>query len=105
MADHFIHEHIAELLKHVRTKVLLILIKPYKNIKLAFISDELGVNLEDSESLIASCILDEAIEGRIDQVNKMLVMNPKSCDKRYLALNMLTEQIEKMSLSIGTSIM
>lgn len=101
MADQFIHEHIADLLKHVRTKVLLMLVKPYKNIKLSFISNELGVSLDDSESLIVSCILDGLIEGRIDQVNKMLVMKHKCRENRYLALDLLTDQIEKLSLSIG----
>lgn len=101
MADQFIHEHIADLLKHVRTKVLLMLVKPYRNIKLSFISKELGVTLEDSESLIVSCILDGLIEGRIDQTNEMLVMISKSCEKRYLAYDLLIEQIEKLSLSIG----
>lgn len=105
MADHFIHEHIAELLRHVRTKAILMLVKPYNNIKLAFISNELGVNLEDSESLIASCILDEQIEGKIDQVNQILVMKPKSCEKKYVALDNLTEQIEKLSMSITKSIL
>lgn len=104
MGDQFIHEHIADLLKHVRTKVLLMLVKPYKNITLSFISEELGVSLDDAESLIVSCILDELIEGRIDQVNKMLVMKTKQSEKRYLALDLLTEQIEKLSLSIGMSI-
>lgn len=80
------------------------LVKPYKNIKLSFISQELGVSLEDAESLIVSCILDELIEGRIDQVNKILVMKPKSCEKKYLALDMLTNQIEKLGLTIGMSI-
>lgn len=103
IADQFIHEHIAELLKNVRTKVLLILVKPYTNIRLTFISDELGVDLEDCESLVACCIRDEQIEGRIDQVNQTLVMKSASCEKRYTALNTLTKQIAKLNLSITKS--
>lgn len=101
MKDQFIHEHIADLLKNVRTKGLLLLVKPYKNITISFISKELGVSMDDTESLIVSCILDGLIEGRIDQVNKILVMNTKSSEKRYIALDLLTKKIEKLSLSIG----
>lgn len=100
MTDPFIHEHIADLLKHVRTKVLLMLVKPYNNIKLSFISKELGISVEDAESLIVSCILDGFIEGRIDQVNKMIVMRPKAYDSKYLAIEKLTKKIEKLSLAI-----
>ncbi|KAJ8938101.1 hypothetical protein NQ314_011613 [Rhamnusium bicolor] len=101
MADQFIHEHIADLLKHVRTKVLLILVKPYNNIKLTFISKELGISEEEVESLLVSCILDGFVEGRIDQVNKILIMKPTACDEKYLALEKLTEQIRKLSFTIG----
>ncbi|XP_018576783.1 COP9 signalosome complex subunit 2-like [Anoplophora glabripennis] len=101
MADPFIHEHIAELLKHVRTKVLLILVKPYKNVKLSFISGELGINEDEVESLLVSCILDECIEGRIDQVNKILIKRPKAQDEKYLALEKLASQIKKLSFAIG----
>lgn len=101
MADHFIHEHIAELLKHVRTKVLLILVKPYKNVKLSFISEELGINEDDVESLLVSCILDGCVEGRIDQVNKILIKRPKAEDEKYVALEKLAGQIRKLSFAIG----
>lgn len=150
MADPFIHEHISDLLVHVRTKALLTLVKPYSNVKLDFISNELGISLDEVESLLVSCILDKCIEGndstkisssnlkfwsfvikykytyhffrillmflsyagcsltqpccftgRIDQVNKILVMRPKGCDTKYLALEKLTEQIGKLTFSIG----
>ncbi|CAH2003601.1 unnamed protein product [Acanthoscelides obtectus] len=101
MADHFVHEHIAALLKHVRTKVLLILVQPYKNVRLSFISKELGISLEDVESLLVSCILDGQIEGRIDQVNKVMITKKTSCDDKYVAMDGLMEQIKKLSLTIG----
>ncbi|XP_023019020.1 COP9 signalosome complex subunit 2 [Leptinotarsa decemlineata] len=101
MGDPFIHEHIADLLKHVRTKVLLILVKPYKNIKLSFISKELGISVEEVESLLVSCILDGCIEGRIDQIKQILVTRPKACDDKYVAMEKLSDQIKRITFSIG----
>ncbi|CAH1155129.1 unnamed protein product [Phaedon cochleariae] len=101
MADPFVHEHIAELLKHVRTKVLLILVKPYKHIKLDFISEELGISVTDAELLLVSCILDGHVNGRIDQMKGVLVMRPSAPDEKYVAMEKLSDQINKLTLSIG----
>nr|CAH7741882.1 unnamed protein product [Callosobruchus chinensis] len=73
MADHFVQEHIALLLKVVRVELLCILVKPYRNIHLSFISKELGISLEDVESLLVTCILDGLIKGSIDQVKSLNV--------------------------------
>ncbi|KAJ8960472.1 hypothetical protein NQ318_013756 [Aromia moschata] len=101
MADQFVHEHIADLLKHIRTKVLLILVKPYNNIKLDFISKELGISEEEVESLLVSCILDGFIDGRIDQVNKILIMRHGTGDDKYVAMEKLAGQIRTLSFAIG----
>ena len=49
-------------------QVLIKLIKPYTRIKIGFISGELNIDPNDVESLLVSCILDNTIYGRIDQV-------------------------------------
>ncbi|XP_031334594.1 COP9 signalosome complex subunit 2-like [Photinus pyralis] len=94
--DSFIGEHIEDLIKSVRTQVLLSLIKPYRKIKLKFISDELKIPDDDTENLIALCILDGLIQGRIDQVKQVLVMNGASNvaeAARYEAVQKLTTHI------------
>ena len=49
-------------------QVLIKLIKPYTRIQIKFISGELNIESGDVESLLVSCILDNTISGRIDQV-------------------------------------
>ena len=44
------------------------MIKPYTRITIKFISGELNIDPHDVESLLVSCILDDTITGRIDQV-------------------------------------
>lgn len=104
MSDPFIGEHISELLKNVRIQVLLILIKSYRKIKLSFISQELNITDEDSENLIVSCILDGLIQGRIDQINQLLIITSEqsSKDKQYEAIANLAFQIDKINKTITT---
>ena len=76
MEDTFIREHIEDLLRNIRTQVLIKLIKPYTRIQIPFISGELNIESGDVESLLVSCILDSTISGRIDQVwNEFPIQN------------------------------
>lgn len=59
MDDPFIREHIEDLLRNIRTQVLIKLIKPYTRIQIPFISQELNIDVSDVESLLVSCILDK----------------------------------------------
>lgn len=49
----------ADLLRNIRTQVLVKLIKPYTRIAITFISNELNIEPAEVESLLVSCILDE----------------------------------------------
>lgn len=59
MADPFIREHIEDLLRNIRTQVLIKLIRPYKNIAIPFIASALNIEPTEVESLLVSCILDK----------------------------------------------
>ncbi|KAJ8967242.1 hypothetical protein NQ317_010822 [Molorchus minor] len=52
-------EHIEDLLRNIRTQVLIKLIKPYTRIQIPFISTELNIDVSEVESLLVSCILDK----------------------------------------------
>jgi len=73
MDDEFVREHLADLLRTIRTQVLKLLISPYTRISLDFIAKELNnIPVEDVESLLVSLILDNELEGKIDQVQGIL---------------------------------
>lgn len=82
MADPFIREHIegeyllvlslpefifnspfnpSDLLRNIRTQVLVKLIRPYTRIAITFISNELNIEPAEVESLLVSCILDKCV--------------------------------------------
>lgn len=95
---------ISDLLRNIRTQVLIKLIKPYTRIHIPFISKELNIDAGDVEALLVSCILDRyanswinaktlkkiirralklssdfsfysTIRGKIDQVNQVLELS------------------------------
>ena len=97
MNDPFIREHIEDLLRNIRTQVLIKLIKPYTRIKIGFISGELNVDEADVESLLVSCILDDPVKGRIDQVNRVLELDQKpEGSARYSAVDKWSGQLSQL---------
>ena len=56
-SSHFIFY--LDLLRNIRTKVLIKLIKPYTRIQIPFVSKELNIDVADVEDLLVSCILDK----------------------------------------------
>ncbi|XP_016945224.1 COP9 signalosome complex subunit 2 [Drosophila suzukii] len=101
MADQFIREHIEDLLRNIRTQVLIKLIRPYKNIAIPFIANALNIEPAEVESLLVSCILDDTIKGRIDQVNQVLQLDKvNSSASRYNALEKWSNQIQSLQFAV-----
>ncbi|XP_015788280.1 COP9 signalosome complex subunit 2 isoform X1 [Tetranychus urticae] len=101
MDDPFIKEHIEDLLRNIRTQVLIKLIKPYTRIHIPFISQELNIEPSEVENLLVSCILDNTIQGRIDQVNQNLELTKSTLTgARYRALEKWTSQLASLHLTI-----
>ncbi|KAB1213523.1 COP9 signalosome complex subunit 2 [Morella rubra] len=81
MDDPFSRNYVEDLLKNIRTQVLLKLIKPYTRIRIPLKSNvsyslpggwELNVPEQDVEQLLVSLILDNRINRHIDQVYRLL---------------------------------
>ena len=111
------------MLSNIRTQVLIKLIKPYTRIQIPFISKELNIDESDVESLLVSCILDKwvaaafvvasiiydflprsAIQGRIDQVNHVLVLNNEQSTERYIALDKWRNRLAHLQSSIVSKV-
>ena len=103
MDDQFIREHIEILLRTIRTKVLVKLIKPYTKIRIEFIAQELNIQMDDVESLLISCILDQTITGKIDQVNHVLELDQQQNIQglhRYAAISKVSTQLQSVQHAI-----
>ncbi|KAI6685410.1 hypothetical protein NL676_031323 [Syzygium grande] len=102
MDDPFIRNYIEDLLKNIRTQVLLKLIKPYTRIRIPFISKELNVPEKDVEQLLVSLILDNRIDGHIDQVNRLLERGDRSKGmKKYAAIDKWNTQLKSLYHTIN----
>ncbi|KAL5719444.1 COP9/signalosome complex subunit Csn2 [Ranunculus cassubicifolius] len=105
MDDLFIRNYIEDLLKKIRTQVLLKLIKPYTRIRIPFISKELNVPENDVEQLLVSLILDNRIHGHIDQVNRLLERGDRSKGmKKYVAIDKWNTQLKSLYQTVSTRI-
>lgn len=79
MGDEFIRGHVEDLLRTIRTQVLRRVIKPYTRISLQAIAEELNnIPVEEVENLLVGLILDNSLDGRIDQVSGILLKNAES---------------------------
>lgn len=69
MDDVFIRGYMDDLLRTMRTSVLLRVMTPYTRVTLPHLAGELnGIPEADVEALLVSLILDAKIQGKIDQV-------------------------------------
>ncbi|AQK89246.1 COP9 signalosome complex subunit 2 [Zea mays] len=105
MDDPFIRNYIEDLLKNIRTQVLLKLIKPYTRIRIPFISQELNFPEKDVEQLLVSLILDNRIQGHIDQVNKLLERGERSKGMRkYNAIDKWNTQLKSIYQTLSNRV-
>ncbi|KAF9132093.1 hypothetical protein BGW39_000812 [Mortierella sp. 14UC] len=97
MDDPFIRAYIDDVLKNIRTQVLIRLIKPYTRIEISFISRQLNIPAQDVEDLLVGLILDKKIAGHIDQVNQRLELQRQTTgDLRYNAMDKWSANLETM---------
>lgn len=106
MDDSFIRNHIEDLLKNIRTQVLLKLIKPYTRIRIPFVSKELNIPEKDVEQLLVSLILDSRIPGHIDQVNQLLELGDVRSKglKKYQAIDKWNTQLHALYQTVAYKI-
>ncbi|XP_073971695.1 COP9 signalosome complex subunit 2-like [Rhodnius prolixus] len=101
--DPLVWEHVDVLHKNICIAKLLETIKAYKTVKIQFISNVLDVDEQEAENLLVSCILDKVINGKIDQINKVLVINEKErSSKRYNSIGNLSANIGRLQEKILT---
>lgn len=101
MGDAYIKMYIEDLLKNIRTQVLLKVITPYTRIRIPFISRELNISDVEVESLLISLILDGQIDGHIDQIEQLLLLTDKAEDvKKYTAVDKWCTQLSALQQTV-----
>ncbi|KAK8858486.1 hypothetical protein IAR55_002713 [Kwoniella newhampshirensis] len=100
--DPFINYFVDDLLRSLRTQYIIDIIKPYTRMELPQLAKTLNVGRTEVESLVVSLILDGKIEGKIDQVNGLLILDRfnVASRKRYQTVNGLAARISEISAKI-----
>jgi COP9 signalosome complex subunit 2 len=98
MEDAFVRNYVEDLLRNVRTQVLLRLITPYTRVRITTIASELGVAEREVEALLVSLILDGRVEGHIDQVNGLLELRGSGTGaaRKYAGLDKWAVQLRSL---------
>jgi len=100
--DPFMRDYIDDLLRNIRTQVLLKILTPYTKIRVVFLADELNVANKEVEDLMVSLILDNKIRGRIDQVNHILELDASKGSSfwKYRAVDKWAQQLGVLSTTV-----
>jgi len=107
--DEYIMRYVKRLLRNIRSEVLLKIVQPYRRVTLAYLTKQVNVEkVEEVESLLVELILDEKLEGQIDQISGVFSMSSgknKGKNKgvsraaKYVALNDWSSCLEKKTMA------
>ncbi|GAA6019162.1 hypothetical protein JCM10207_006569 [Rhodosporidiobolus poonsookiae] len=102
MDDPFIRFYIDDVLRSLRTQWILEIIKPYTRIEIAYLARQLGIPNEQVEEIVVALILDEKIQGRIDQVSGRLDLDKHNAveTRRYQTLDRWTAQLTALNAQL-----
>lgn len=104
--DSFVAPYINDLRRNLCSKVILMLIAPYTRIKIDHIREFLSVGNAsvsvDVDELLISLILDGKLQGRIDQVDNVLVMEKHTMARdKFLALKAWADSLQASTEQIA----
>ncbi|KAG5438892.1 hypothetical protein PCANB_002222 [Pneumocystis canis] len=98
MADIFIQSYVDDILRNIRTQALLRLLSSYTKINIPFIEEKLKIPSNDLEMLLINLILDQRIQGKIDQVNQILTLEAKKEPEQVkdAAVHELADSVDRL---------
>jgi COP9 signalosome complex subunit 2 len=103
LGDEFIKEHLPAVKLRIRSKVLVKLIKPYTRVKLEWLCRQLNATMAEVENLVVNLILDNSINGRLDQIHSLLDLNySEKADKLYGAMDAWISSVARLRNSISS---
>ena len=86
LSDPFIAENIDEVTRSLRTSGVMKLIAPYTRFTLAFIAKKLNISVTEVQDIIGFLILDNKLDGKIDQNRGTVEIDNRSDADRTIAM-------------------
>jgi len=105
MEDPFICIYIEEVLRAIRSQVLVNLLRPYSRVSLPYVAEYLKITLDEVESLLMSLIQDSRLDGRLNQQLSLYEMDYSLDNReRYDAITTFAGNVTKMCESMGNCV-
>jgi COP9 signalosome complex subunit 2 len=82
-----------DIMRNVRLKVIVSFVQPYDTIQLSFMAKELNVKVEELIVLLTDLILENKLNGKIDEISGVLNLKPESVDADVVKQRKLIERI------------
>lgn len=98
--DSFMSRFVPDLIRTFRSHIITRVIQPYQRVRIGFVSGEIGVTDDECEALLVALILDNRVRGRIDQMNKIILLESAANDLKYRGLSRWTQQISVLTQAI-----
>jgi len=100
LADPFIAENIDEVTRSLRTNGVLKLIAPYTRFTLAFIAKQLKISVAEVQDIVGFLILDQKLDGKINQEKGTVEIDDRSDVERTQALQEWTSAIGSLCRTV-----
>jgi len=94
--DPFIAQFIANVLREIRTQVLLEIIRPYTKVTIPFLAKKLNVPPAEVQELLVFLILDSKVVGQIDQVKQQLHLQKGGPVAKYRYIGKWSDQLRSL---------
>uniref|UniRef100_A0A7S3JBB9 PCI domain-containing protein n=1 Tax=Euplotes harpa TaxID=151035 RepID=A0A7S3JBB9_9SPIT len=78
--DDFMVRCLDDFMRNIRLNALIIKIRPYKNVELKYLAKELEISEKEVKTLLVELILDQRIDGKIDQKQGYLELSSAKKD-------------------------
>ena len=78
--DDFMNRCLDDFMRNIRLNALIIKIRPYKNVELKYLAKELDISEKEVKTLLIELILDQRIDGKIDQKEGYLELSSAKKD-------------------------
>jgi len=100
--EDIVKDYLPMLKRLIQKDLFLELVKPYTNISMAYLGKRIHTTPEETESIVVELILNQQIQGTVDQASGILVLNttPKKYTDYYTALHNLANTVDRIQKSV-----
>ena len=104
----FLMEYVDTLRRRMREQVITTVLKPYKRVKLSFLSEELSLTTEEVEEILVDMVLDNRLTGaRLDQLQGIVNLGDDQTsleEQKLKSMRKWAENLSSVSEGFGSRI-